>query len=69
MKVAHIFGILFIMINKEKLLQPDYSIVEPGYQGKIEIDFSDHLIEIELHRKTAEASLQRYIRIGGRELI
>ena len=31
------------MISKEKLLQPDYTIFETGYQGKIEIDFTDHI--------------------------
>ena len=42
-KGSHIFGILFFMTTKEKILQQDYTIFESGYQGKIEIDFAAYI--------------------------
>jgi len=42
-KSAHFWYTFLNMIEKEKLLQPNYTILGEGYQGKIEIDFAGHI--------------------------
>jgi len=37
------FSIMFNMTNKEHLLQPDYTLNSPGFQGKVVIDFSNYI--------------------------